>query len=82
MAQGTSAGLIKILGQVSVIVVIPILGGAVTGIVLDRVLGTSPLLVLSGFVVGNLVAILGVWVYIRVQLRRMTNDRADRRDEG
>jgi F0F1-type ATP synthase assembly protein I len=82
MAQGTSAGLLKILGQVSVIVVIPILGGAVTGIVLDQVLGTSPLLVLSGFVVGNLVAILGVWVYIRVQLRRMANDRADRSDEG
>lgn len=82
MAQGTSAGLLKILGQVSVIVVIPILGGAVTGIVLDRVLGTSPLLVLGGFAVGNLVAILGVWVYIRLQLRRMANDRADRIDEG
>ena len=82
MAQGTSAGLLKILGQVSVIVVIPILGGAVTGIVLDRVLGTSPLLVLSGFVVGNLVAILGVWAYIRIQQRRMGDRRADRRDEG
>jgi F0F1-type ATP synthase assembly protein I len=82
MAQGTSAGLLKILGQVSVIVVIPILGGAVTGILLDRILGTSPLLVLGGFVVGNLVAILGVWVYIRMQLRRIADDRADRRDEG
>ena len=82
MAQGTSAGLLKILGQVSVIVTIPILGGAVTGIVLDRLLGTSPLLVLSGFVVGNLVAILGVWAYIRIQQRRMGDGRADRRDEG
>ena len=82
MAQGTSAGLLKILGQVSVIVTIPILGGAVTGIVLDRLLGTSPLLVLSGFVVGNLVAILGVWAYIRIQQRRMGDGRADRRDGG
>ncbi|MDP9269498.1 MAG: AtpZ/AtpI family protein [Chloroflexota bacterium] len=81
MAQGTSAGLLKILGQVSVIVVIPILGGTVTGIILDRVLGSSPLLVLSGFGAGNVVAILGVWVYIRTQLRRMSN-RADRHDEG
>lgn len=82
MAQGTSAGLLKILGQVSVIVTIPILGGAVTGIVLDRLLGTSPLLVLSGFVVGNLVAILGVSAYIRIQQRRMGDGRADRRDGG
>ena len=81
MAQGTSAGLLKILGQVSVIVVIPILGGTVTGIILDRVLGSSPLLVLGGFGAGNVVAILGVWVYIRTQLRRM-GDRADRHDEG
>jgi F0F1-type ATP synthase assembly protein I len=82
MAQGTSAGLLKILGQVSVIVVIPILGGAVTGILLDRIFGTSPLLVLGGFVLGNLVAILGVWVYVRMQLRRIADDRADRRDGG
>ena len=82
MAQGTSAGLLKILGQVSVIVVVPILGGAVTGIVLDRLLGTTPLLVLSGFVVGNVVAIGGVWAYIRTQLRRMGDTRADRRDES
>lgn len=80
MAQGTSAGLIKILGQVSVIVMVPILGGAVTGIILDRVLGTSPLLVFGGFVAGNLVAILGVWAYIRTQQRRMSDDRADRHD--
>jgi F0F1-type ATP synthase assembly protein I len=82
MAQGTSAGLLKILGQVSVIVVVPILGGAVTGIILDRVLGTSPLLVLGGFVAGNLVAILGVWVYIRQQMRRLVGDGPDRHDEG
>ncbi|HET8570430.1 MAG TPA: AtpZ/AtpI family protein [Candidatus Limnocylindria bacterium] len=65
MAQLTSIGLIKILGHVSAIVVIPILGGAVAGLVIDRILGTSPIYVLSGFAVGNLIAILGLWLYIR-----------------
>lgn len=65
MAQLTSIGLIKILGHVSAIMVIPILGGAVAGIVLDKILGTSPIYVLSGFVVGNLISITGIWLYIR-----------------
>jgi F0F1-type ATP synthase assembly protein I len=67
MAQLTSIGLIKILGHVSAIVVIPILGGAVAGLVIDRILGTTPLYVLSGFAVGNLIAILGIWLYIRAR---------------
>lgn len=70
MTQLTSFGLIKILGHVSAIVVIPILGGAVAGIVLDKILGTSPICVLSGFAVGNLIAILGIWLYIRVNRPR------------
>jgi F0F1-type ATP synthase assembly protein I len=65
MTQLTSIGLIKILGHVSAIVVLPILGGVVAGLVVDRILATSPLYVLSGFVVGNLIAILGLWLYIR-----------------
>jgi F0F1-type ATP synthase assembly protein I len=69
MTQLTSIGLIKILGQVSAIVMIPMLGGAVAGIVVDRILHTSPLFVLSGFAAGNLIAIVGIWLYIRVHTR-------------
>lgn len=78
MTHGTSQGLIRILGHVSAIVVIPILGGTVAGIVVDRLLGTGPLFVLSGFVIGNLIAAAGVWIYIRVQQGRMAQDQADR----
>jgi len=73
MTHGTSAGLVRILGHVTAIVMIPMLAGTVAGLVADRVLGTSPMLVLSGFVVGNLVAFGGIWLYIRVQRRRIQN---------
>ncbi len=69
MTQLTSIGLIKILGHVSAIMVIPILGGAVAGLVADRILGTSPIYVLSGFAAGNVIAILGIWLYIRAHAR-------------
>jgi F0F1-type ATP synthase assembly protein I len=71
MTHGTSAGLVRILGHVTAIVMIPMLTGTVAGLVADRILGTSPLFVLGGFVVGNLVAIGGIWLYIRVQRRRI-----------
>jgi F0F1-type ATP synthase assembly protein I len=71
MTHGTSAGLVRILGHVTAIVMIPMLTGTVAGLVADRILGTSPLFVLSGFVVGNLVAIGGIWLYIRVQRSRI-----------
>jgi F0F1-type ATP synthase assembly protein I len=79
MAQLTSIGLIKVLGHVSAIMVIPILGGAVAGLVLDRILGTSPIYVLSGFAVGNLISITGIWLYIRAH--RPVED-ADGANEG
>jgi F0F1-type ATP synthase assembly protein I len=81
MTRGTSQGLIRILGHVSAIMVIPILGGAVTGIVVDRLLGTSPLWLLSGFIGGNLVAAAGTWIYIHVQQGRIAKDRPDRPDD-
>ncbi|MEO8251304.1 MAG: AtpZ/AtpI family protein [Chloroflexota bacterium] len=70
MAQLTPTGLIKILGLVTLIMVIPIVGGSVAGLVLDRVFGTSPLLVLLGLAIGSLIAALGVWLLIRVGVRR------------
>lgn len=70
MAQLTPAGLIKILGQVTGIMVIPMVGGVVAGLVADGVLGTSPLLVLAGLAVGTLIAAIGVWLLIRAGARK------------
>ena len=55
MTQLTPLGLVKILGQVTGIMVIPIVGAAVVGLVADRILGTSPLLVLIAVIVGTLI---------------------------
>lgn len=70
MAQLTPLGLVKILGLVTLIMVIPMVGGAVAGLVLDRLLHTSPLLVLTGLGVGTLIAAIGIWLLIRAGVRR------------
>ena len=70
MAQLTPAGLVKIMGLVTVIMVVPMVGGAVAGLILDGMLGTSPLLVLSGLAVGSLIAAIGIWLLIRAGVRR------------
>jgi NhaP-type Na+/H+ or K+/H+ antiporter len=74
MAQLTPMGLIKIMGLVTLIMVVPMVGGAVAGLVLDELLGTSPLLVLSGVVIGSLIAAIGIWLLIRVGARRGYSD--------
>jgi hypothetical protein len=70
MTQLTPTGLVKILGQVTLIMVIPMVGGAVAGLVLDGALGTSPLLVLSGLGVGTLISALGIRLLIRSGVRK------------
>ena len=40
MAQLTPTGLVKIMGLVTLIMVVPMVGGAVAGLVLDKLLGT------------------------------------------
>jgi len=70
MAKLTPAGLVKILGLVTLIMVIPIVGGAVAGLVMDGMLGTSPLLVVIGLGVGTLIAATGIWLLIRAGARR------------
>jgi hypothetical protein len=78
MAQLTPAGLVKILGLVTGIMVIPMVGGAVAGLILDGMLGTSPLLVLGGLAAGTLIAAIGIWLLIRAGVRRgytQTNQR-------
>ncbi len=76
MAQLTPIGLVKIMGHVFLILLIPMVGGAVAGIVLDAILGTSPICVLSGFGVGNVIAIAGIWRYIRHGQRLYGSGRA------
>jgi len=77
MTQLTPLGLVKILGQVTGIMVIPIVGAAVVGLVADRILGTSPLLVLIAVIVGTLVAALGIWLLIRAGIRKGYSRRPD-----
>jgi hypothetical protein len=74
MAQLTPTGLIKIMGLVTLIMVVPTVGGAVSGLVLDGLLGTSPLLVLIGVGVGTLIAAIGIWLLIRTGVRRGYTD--------
>jgi len=80
MTQPTPTGLLRVLGHVTLIMAAPMVGGAVAGMLLDGVQGTSPLFVLCGFAVGNLVAVLGIWLYVRVQ-RRGIAGRPDDQDE-
>ena len=70
MAQLTPTGLVKILGLVTLIMVVPIVGGSVAGLILDGAFGTSPLLVLIGLAVGSLIAAMGIWLLIRAGARR------------
>ena len=80
MAQLTPLGLIKILGQVTAIMVIPLVGGAVAGLVIDGNLGTSPLYVLVGLGVGTLIAAIGIWLLIRAGVRKGYTDQGRRHD--
>jgi hypothetical protein len=70
MAQLTPLGLVKILGQVTAIMVIPMVGGAVIGLVIDGMLATSPLYVLIGLAVGTLISAIGIWLLIRAGVRK------------
>jgi hypothetical protein len=74
MAQLTPTGLIKIMGLVTLIMVVSMMGGAVSGLVLDGLLGTSPLFVLIGVGVGTLIAAIGIWLVIRTGVRRGYTD--------
>jgi NhaP-type Na+/H+ or K+/H+ antiporter len=74
MAQLTPTGLVKIMGLVTLIMVVPMMGGAVAGLVLDKLLGTAPMLVLLGVAVGSLIAAIGIWLLIRTGVRRGYTD--------
>ena len=65
----TSPGPARILGEVTLIMVIPMLGGVVVGLVLDAQAGTSPIFVLGGLAAGSLASAAGIWLYIRMRRR-------------
>jgi hypothetical protein len=66
----TPSGLIKILGQVTAIMMIPMLGGTAAGLVVDAIAGTSPLFALIGLATGTLVSAIGVALLIRSGVRK------------
>jgi F0F1-type ATP synthase assembly protein I len=67
--HNSSPGPSRILGEVTLIMLVPMLGGVVVGLVLDAQAGTSPVFVLGGLVIGSLVSALGIWLYIRKRQR-------------
>jgi len=70
MTQLTRMGLVKILGQVTAIMMIPIVGSAVVGLILDTMLASSPLLALVGLAVGTVIAAIGIRLLIRAGVRK------------
>ena len=80
MKQLTPMGLVKILAQVTAIMVIPMVGGAVAGLLIDRALETSPLFVLIGLLLGTAVSAVGVWLLIRAGSRGEPVARSPRHD--
>ncbi len=81
MAQLTSTDLIRILGHVTAILVIPMVGGAVAGLVIDAILRTSPLFAFAGFAGGNIIAVVGILLYIRTHAPRAANHPDGRADD-
>jgi F0F1-type ATP synthase assembly protein I len=79
MAQLTSTDLIRILGHVTAILVIPMVGGAVAGLVIDAILHTSPIFVFGGFAAGNIIAVVGILLYIRTHAPGASPDQPDGR---
>ena len=80
MKQLTPMGLVKILGLVTAIMVIPMVGGAVAGLLVDSMLGTSPRFVFVGLAVGTVISAIGIWQVIRIGMRRGYGPRSPQRE--
>ena len=63
-----------VLAHVSLRVILPLLGGAIAGLVADRVGQTAPLFVLIGMAVGTIVSVLWLRAYIVSGVRRLRPD--------
>jgi len=70
MQRGTSPGPGRILGEVTLIMAVPMLGGVVAGLLVDAQAGTSPIFVLGGLVLGSLTSAISIWLYVRVRRPR------------
>jgi hypothetical protein len=79
MTQLTSAGLWKVLAQVSAIMSL-VLVGAIIGLVLYVAVAPAPLFVLGGLAVGSLAAATGIWLYIRAHTGGERHGHASRTD--
>ena len=69
--QRQSFGPGRVLGQVSMIVALPVLGGVVAGLIADAMLRTSPLFVLSGLAIGTLVTVIWLRGFITSNVTRL-----------
>jgi hypothetical protein len=74
--QRQSFGPGRVLGQVTLIVALPLIGGVVAGLIADGALGTSPLFVLSGLAIGSLVTVLWLRGFITSNVARMRTTQA------
>lgn len=72
--QRQSFGPGRVLAQVTLIVALPLVGGVIAGLVADGALGTSPLFVLSGLVIGTLVTALWLRWFITTNVTRLRGE--------
>lgn len=73
--QRQSFGPGRVLAKVTLIVVLPLLGGVIAGLVADGAMEASPLFVLSGLAIGALVTAVWLRWFITTNVARL-------RDEG
>jgi len=66
-----------VLAQVSLRVIVPLLGGGIAGLVADRIGHTAPQFVLIGIVGGTLVSILWIRAFIVSNVRRLRREPDD-----
>jgi len=71
-----------VLAQVSLRVILPLLGGAIAGLVADRIGQSAPQWVLIGMAVGTLVSILWLRAFIVSNVRRMRQEHVDPGAQG
>jgi len=72
--QRQSFGPGRVLAQVTLIVVLPLVGGVIAGLVADGNLGTAPLFVLSGLAIGTLVTALWLRWFITTNMARLRGE--------
>jgi len=67
----------KVLAQVSLRVIVPLVSGVIAGLVIDSIGDTAPRNVLIGLAAGTLVSILWLAMYVTSHAARMRRERDD-----